>query len=52
MDSLKYRRLVAEKEITNGIVDVKKKTLKNMCRCQLQFSVREISLFSVQVVIR
>lgn len=29
MDSLKYRRLVAEKEITNGIVDVKKKTLKN-----------------------
>ena len=28
MDGLKYRRLVAEKEIANGIVDVKKKTLK------------------------
>ncbi len=26
---LKYRRLVAEKEIANGIVDVKKKTLRN-----------------------
>lgn len=26
---LKYRRLVAEKEIANGIVDVKKKTLKS-----------------------
>lgn len=29
MDGLKYRRLVAEKEIANGIVDVKKKVLKN-----------------------
>ncbi|MBE6704017.1 MAG: helix-turn-helix domain-containing protein [Ruminococcaceae bacterium] len=29
MNGLKYRRLVAEKEIANGIVDVKKKTLKN-----------------------
>lgn len=29
MNGLKYRRLVAEKEIANGIVDVKKKLLKN-----------------------
>lgn len=29
MNGLKYRRLVAEKEIANGIVDVKKKILKN-----------------------
>lgn len=28
MNGLRYRRLVAEKEIANGIVDVKKKTLK------------------------
>ena len=29
MNGLKYRRLVAEKEIANGIVDVKKKVLKS-----------------------